>query len=131
MFSMRANVKLDFQKVTRAVHSGNVRSLGHAAAAIRLTARRSIRSRKKPSLPGSPPSTQTRRLPRSILYAVDPNAESAVIGPAHSLIGEAGSAHELGGAFRQEHYRKRPFMRPALLKLSGRLPSHWSNSIKE
>ena len=56
--------------IRRKAKQGCVRSLGHAAAVIRLTAKRSIRKRKRASPAGQPPHTHTKRLPSAILYCV-------------------------------------------------------------
>ncbi len=59
----------------------NIESLGHAGAAIWLTANRSIRKREGPSTPGKPPHTRRGQLRSAILYAVERQRESVVIGP--------------------------------------------------
>lgn len=132
MIAARAKVKFDGQKVRRKADDGTFRSLGHAAGAIRLTARRSIRQRKSriASPVGTPPFTHTGRLKKSILFFVEKQKKSAIIGSAADIIGRAGSPHEHGGRFRGDTYKPRPFMRPALLKLRSRLPAFWRDSIR-
>lgn len=130
MFGIRAKTRPRFKRVARRARQGTIKSLGHAGGAIRLAARRSIRKRKGPAPPGRPPHTHTRRLPRSILYAVDKRRQVVVIGPAVHLLGTAGKAHEHGGRFRGQRYPKRPFMGPALQKVRKRLPKFWAGSVK-
>lgn len=81
------------------MQAATFRSFGHAGAAIRVTAARSIRRRKKPSAPGSAPHTQSGRLKRAIRFAADQH--SVVIGPVVEGSGKAGpgiwSLHEAGG----------------------------------
>ncbi len=130
MIAMRAKTKFEKQKVLAKTKPANITSLGHAGATIRLTARRSIRTRKKASAPGTPPHTRRGQLKRAIAYAVDKNRGAVVIGPERDGVGTSGSAHELGGRYRREHYPKRPYMGPALEKLQDRLPDFWANSVR-
>ncbi len=130
MIGIRARTKPRFDRVRKRAMRANIESLAHAGGAIRLAARRSIRKRKGPAPPGQPPHTHTRKLPRSILYAVDKRRQVVVIGPAVHLLGTAGKAHEHGGRFRGGRYPRRPFMGPALLKVKDRLPKFWAGSVK-
>ena len=84
--------------VRKRAKDATFRNLTHAAATLRMAARRSLRRRKKPSAPGQPPSSPTGRLRGSILYAVDRRRDYAVIGPSRNLIGPAGQEHEHGAA---------------------------------
>jgi hypothetical protein len=132
MITMRARVVWAGGKVQQKARQGSFRSIGHAAAAIRLTAKRSIRRRKGPSAEGQPPNTHTRRLPQSIVFAAEKQgAGYAIIGASAEIIGQGASPHERGGRFRGQTYPKRPFMRPALDKLRGRLPAFWANSVRD
>lgn len=130
MIGFRVHIRFDDGSVLRQEEAASRRSLGHAGAAIRLTARRSIRRRKGPSAPGQPPHTRKGQLKRAILYAVDPHEESVVIGPQVDGVGLSGSAHEHGGDYRGDAYPRRPFMGPALQKNLSKLPKHWANSIR-
>ncbi|RMF99612.1 MAG: hypothetical protein D6741_08195 [Planctomycetota bacterium] len=120
------------RKVKKKAQDATFRNLGHAGAAVRLTAKRSIRyrKRKKASPVGNPPFTHTKRLPRAIVYAVDKWKTTVVVGPSASLVGPAGLPHEHGGRFRGQRYRARPFMKPALRKNLKRLPRFWKSSVK-
>lgn len=130
MVSGKAKTNFDGRKVQKAAKAGNIQSLGHAAAAVRLTARRSIKKGKRSSAPGTPPHTQTKRLPAAIKYAVDNRRGSALIGPDAAVVGDSGKAHEFGGLFRGEQYPRRPFMGPALEKIRPRLSDFWAGSVK-
>jgi len=129
MIRIKATTKDETRRVRRAANRGTFKSLNQAAATIRLIAKRSIRRRKSPGPAGQPPRTQTKRLPNSILYFVDRDKQSAIIGPSHRLIGPAGAAHERGGLFRGRRYPARPFMGPALEKAKPRIPRFWSGSV--
>ena len=127
---MKATIKFDGKKVTKAAQRGNITSLGHAGAAIRLQARHSIRKSKKPSTKGTPPNTRKGRLRNAIKYALTPSKQSVVIGPDYDVAADSGSAHEFGGKFRHEKYDQRAFMGPALENVQPRLPSFWAGSVK-
>ena len=122
--------KFDGEKVKRRVASGSFKSLNHAAAAIRLTARRSIRRSKKESAPGTPPNTRRGLMKRAIVYNLDKMKMVAVIGPAYSIAGKSGKAHEFGGMYFGRKYPKRPFMAPALEANRARLSKYWACSVK-
>jgi hypothetical protein len=130
MIATRAKTKFDKQKLLAKTKQANITSLGHAGAALRLTARRSIRTRKKASPPGTPPHTRHGQLKRAIAYAVDKQRGVVVIGPERDGVGTSGSAHEFGGRYRRERYPKRPYMGPALDKLQDRLPDFWASSVR-
>lgn len=120
----------DRDKVQKAVDAGTKRVLSKFGAFVRQRARTSIRKRKKPSAPGSPPSSHVGLLRKGILFSYNPDTKSVVIGPA-LLNGSNGSptVPELleygGGAVRGGklvRYPARPFMRPAFrAELQGRL----------
>jgi hypothetical protein len=92
--------QFDDGPVRQKVRAGNIESLGHGGAAIRRSAKSSIKKRKKPAAKGTPPHTQTRRLPRSLLYAVERNREFAVVGPASRFgrnVHKVAALHEFSG----------------------------------
>ena len=128
--SARAKTKFDAGKLKRAAKAGSIKSLGHAGAAIRLAARRSIKKSPKASPEGAPPHTRRGRIRNAIKYAVSANKQSVVIGPDVQVAGTSGKAHEFGGRYKQEKYDKRPFMGPALQKTKARLPAMWAGSVK-
>ena len=75
------NVKYEFARLTveDATIKGQKEAFRRAGAVVRLTARRSIRTVKKPSNPGSPPHARGRRFKNSITYQSD--AGGVVVGP--------------------------------------------------
>jgi phage gpG-like protein len=115
------------ERVAKAADKAAFGSLRHAAAAVRLTARRSIRRSGNPSEPGRPPHTRQGRLREAVLY--DVQDDRALIGPRASVVGEAGHAHEFGGPFRDEDYPQRPFMGPALEANLPRFPREFAGSL--
>ena len=130
MIEIKVQTRMDVQKVLHSVKRANIESLGHAGAAIRLTARRSIRRSPNPSAAGTPPHTRRGLLRRAIVYAVDKYRQLVIIGPAYGMVGLSATPHEFGGKYKREHYNKRPFMGPALDKTKDRLPRHWAGSIR-
>lgn len=130
MIGAKARTKFDGKKVRRATMAGSIKSLGHAGAAIRLVARRSIKKSPTASPPGAPPHTRRGRIRNAIKYAVSANKQSVVIGPDVEVAGTSAKAHEFGGRYKQEQYDKRPFMGPALEKTKARLPAMWAGSVK-
>jgi hypothetical protein len=134
MVEMKVKLKpregIDIKRVKRPVDRSTFKNLGHAGAAIRLTAKRSIRKSKKPSTPGSAPHTRQGQLKRAVVYAVEKSKQKVVIGPTHELVGPSAMAHEFGGRFRGEQYPKRPLMGPALEKNLDRLPRFWAGSVR-
>ena len=130
MFGMKARTRFDRAMVERRAKEGSIRSLGHAAAAIRLTARRSIRRAKTASSPGTPPHTRRGALRSAILYSVEKGQQRALIGPSYEFVGPSALAHEFGGRFRGDAYPRRPFMGPALEKMEPSLPRFWAGSVR-
>lgn len=130
MVGARAKTKFDAKKVQKAAKDGSIKSLAHAGAAIRLTARRSIKTAAKKSAAGTPPNSRKGQLRRAIVYAVEKEQERVVIGPDYGVVGTSGAAHEFGGQYKKQHYDKRPFMGPAFEKIKDRLPEMWAGSVK-
>jgi hypothetical protein len=130
MIAMKVRTRDDTKQVLRKAQQANIKSLGHAGGAIRLTARRSIRRRSGPSSPGKPPHTHRGLLKRAIGYAVEKEHDRVVVGPEQSVVGTSATAHEHGGPYKRQRYPKRPFMGPALEKIKDRLPRQWANSVR-
>lgn len=113
-------------KATRSV-------LSKFGAYVRQTARQSIRSRKKPSEPGQPPSNHVGTVKRLIFFGLEGN-KNVVIGPTQ-FNGQANMPYlEYGGNERKGrktlHYSARPFMQPAFEATKKKLPDMWRDSIK-
>lgn len=127
MFGFEAKTEFTPDMLMQAVDKAAFRNLGHGAAAIRKTAQGLIEFSDEPSPQGTPPHTQTGRLPRSIAFDAGP--KDAVVGPRFSMVNLAGAAHELGQEFRGQKFDARPFMLPALMENLTRFQQSWAGSI--
>lgn len=124
----KTRVRMTPDRVRRAAHKARITGIRHAAAVLRLEARKLIRKGKKASRPGSAPHTRAGALRRSILF--EASDTTALIGPAAQFVGPSASAHEHGGRYKARRYPKRPFMAPALDSLRPRLPRFWAATLK-
>jgi hypothetical protein len=131
----------DRQAVLSKVDAATRKVLSKFGAFVRRAAKSSIRSRKKPSAPGQPPSSHTGLLKRLIFFGYDPASRSVVIGPAplRSTVG-APPLLEYGGFARRKGrdgkqvaatYAPRPFMGPAFQQEMKNLPPLWRDSIRQ
>ena len=131
----------DTKAVRGKVDAGTRRVLSKFGAFVRRTARSSIRKRKKPSSPGSPPSSHIGLLKKFIFFGYEPAKRSVVIGPvrlSQKGRGEAPHLLEYGGATKVERrgkskrakVRPRPFMGPAFEKEQPQLPAMWRDSVR-
>lgn len=127
--TVKANF-LDRDRFKRAVDAGSRRVLSKTGAFVRQRAKTSIRKRKRPSPPGSPPSSHTGLLRKFIFFAYDPTTRSVVVGPAALRARPtAPEALEKGGMSpvrrksgpKSVYIRQRPYMVPALEK---EMPGH-------
>lgn len=128
--------KLDLAKIKtleRLADKGVFRSISHAAAAIRSTARYLITRSKEPSAPGEPIHTRKGKAKRAdaILFDVDDLADDALIGFSFHAMGESMSAHEHGGSYLGETFPSRPTMAPALEANLARFADEFQGSIGE
>ncbi|MBI1372480.1 MAG: hypothetical protein GC159_06935 [Phycisphaera sp.] len=131
--------KLFFDKkaVTSKTDRATRKVLSRFGAFVRRTARQSIRKRKKPATPGSPPSSHIGLLKKFIFFGYEPQKRSVVIGPvrlSQKGRGEAPALLEHGGTGKvrrkRVRYRPRPYMGPAFEKERPQLPAMWRDSIK-
>ncbi len=135
----------DSAKVMAAVGRAERAVFSRFGAFVRTRARSSIRTRKKPSAPGQPPSSHVGLLKRFILFAYEPERHTVIIGPArlNKVIGDAPAALEHGGqskvvtgsrrrkrTVRTVSIRPRPFMGPAFEQEKPKLSAMWANSVK-
>lgn len=100
-------------------------------ALVRTIARRSIRSRKAVSQPGTPPTNREGQLKKFLFYSWDPTTQSVVIGPEQ--LGSSDTPAVLEGTRRrgrQRGLKPRPFMVPALAAAQAKLPELWAGAIK-
>jgi len=141
MIDLKFKMFFNSPRVMAAVDKGTRRVLSRFGAFVRQRAKSSIRKRKKPSAPGSPPSSHSGLLKKFIWFSYEPNRRSVVIGPARlggRNRGDAPSLLEYGGTTtirrrkrrRKVRIRARPFMGPSFEKERVRLPELWKNSIK-
>ena len=94
MIDIRRQVVIFLPRLNTAADQMIHKGLTRIGGAIRLTARRSIKRSKKPSVAGTPPHTQTGKLRESILYAVED--KTVYIGPSMQMISKVGASHEHG-----------------------------------
>jgi hypothetical protein len=130
--------KLFFDKkaVTSKTDRATRKVLSRFGAFVRRTARSSIRKRKKPAPPGSPPSSHIGLLKKFIFFGYEPQKRSVVIGPVQLTQkgrGEAPRLLEHGGTGtvrkKRVRYQARPFMVPAFEKEQPKLPAMWRDSV--
>ena len=127
---MKVRIEFDDRRILVAVRSGNNTALRRAGAYVRKAARNKVSTSERASAPGSPPNSRRGLLKNSLLFGVEKKKQSAVIGPAESIIGTAMIAHEFGGKYRKRRYPKRPLMGPTLERTAGKLPAMWEKSVK-
>jgi hypothetical protein len=96
------------------VKDASFKSVGHLAATIRKGAMASIDISPESSEPGDAPNSRDGRLARAIVFHVDKQTDTAVIGPRKSVVGEAGAAHEHAEKIGITKFPERPFMFPEL-----------------
>ena len=97
MIKITVRTQFDKRKLKKKAETATFTSLSEAGGAVRKTAKRSIRKRKKASKPGSPPHTQTGMLKRVIRYDVTNNRTVVAIGPVNEIAGQLWNLHEFGG----------------------------------
>ena len=143
-FEAAKGMFFDRKKVIQAADKATLRVFSKFGAFVRQRAKSSIRSRKKPSAPGQPPSSHTGMLKRFIFFGLGTQKKSVVIGPTvvGGKTGDALPALEYGGQAaivaktrgrkrrRVVRIQARPFMQPAFDKEESKLPSLWADSIK-
>ena len=130
MADAKVRVEFDAEAVKNAVRKGGVKSLRQAGAYVRKAARHAVKKSPRASNAGTPPHTRRGLLKNSILFGVEKQRMAVVIGPAHSFIGIAMTAHEFGGTFRRRKYPKRALMGPTLQKTAPQISKMWAESVK-
>lgn len=129
MIGARTRVTTNGPKIRRAVQTKTFDSLGHAAAAMRLTIRRMIRRKQRPGPIGGPIGTPTGRAKGAIGYYVNKPDGPAIIGPMASRIGPAMKFHEHGGRRGRRDIPRRPTIGPAFAQIGPRLPRAWTGRL--
>jgi hypothetical protein len=134
-----ANVKqafFDSSKVTKSLDRATKKALSKFGAFVRQRSRSSIRSRKKVSMPGQPPSSHVGTLKKLIFFAYESEQKTVVIGPTPFGKGTAPSLLESGGIAvsrngKRLNYRPRPFMKPAFdTELAKKPAEFWKDEMK-
>src|SRR6185295_18918208 len=109
MFGFHFQLDDTTDRVAKAADKAAFRNFNHAAAAIRKDVQSTLERAEGPSAPGTPPHTHKGNfLRRAIRFAAD--AAGAVIGPAFSMVGTAGEAHEFGGDYKGHDFPEREFI---------------------
>lgn len=108
----------DRPKVIASLKKAKRKALSKAGAFVRRRARSSLRRRKQPSAPGSPPSTHSNDPSlKTILFAFQPQSESTIVGPVQfnqvnftveSVTSTVPGLHERGETAIIREYRYRP-----------------------
>lgn len=129
MFELNAHVVNHIANIASQMDKANYKNLGHAAASLRKRVIESVQDSPFPSRPGRPPQTRRGALRRAIVYKVDGDGTSAIIGARYSRFGTAGAAHEFGGEYKGATYPMRPFMAPGLEATESRFHAEWHNSL--
>lgn len=134
-----ANVKqafFDREKVLKSLDRATKKALSKFGAFVRQRSRTSIRSRKKVSMIGEPPSSHTGTLKKLIFFAYEADKKTVVIGPTPFGKGQAPSLLESGGVAvssrgKRLNYRPRPFMKPAFdTELAAKPAEFWKDEMK-
>ena len=86
-------VEFDTHELKRTIQKSGTKPLTRAGAYIRKSARNAVSRSKHSSAPGKPPHTRRGLLKRSILFGVEKERMTVVIGPAESFIGISMTAH--------------------------------------
>ena len=141
----------DRKAVTNSTDRASRRVLSRFGAFVRTAARSSIRTRRRISAPGQPPSSHLGLLKKLIYFGFDPGRQSVVIGPTLLHQKNRGGAPELleyGGTAHRDSvfldyknrtvtrrsgrvkYRPRPYMTPAFNREKVKLPALWQASVK-
>ncbi len=131
----------DRKKVLDRLSVAERRILSKQGSFVMTGARRSIKKRKKPSAPGSPPSGHTQQLRKGILFVYEAGKHKVTIGPTLANAKSSGIAPgilERGGqvTFATKKGNKtasiapRPYMGPALAAEQDKFPAMWANAVK-
>ena len=127
---MRCETEFDEDGIVARIARASRDILRRAGAYVRRVAQRKVVTSPKPSQPGLPPHSRRGLLKRGILFGVERDGKSVLVGPGFRFVGESMSAHEFGGKYRKERYPKRPLMGPSLKESTPRLAKMWDGAVK-
>lgn len=97
MDSAKIKVKMSPERVVAKAQNASISNLRQAGAYIRGIARKSIKISTTKSPPGKPPRSRKGRLKDAIVFTVESERQSVVIGPTATEVGQIGRTHERGG----------------------------------
>ena len=127
---MKCEVEFDEDGLVARIARASRDILRRAGAYVRRVAQRKVVTSPKPSLPGQSPHSRRGLLKRGILFGVERDGKSVLVGPGFRFVGESMSAHEFGGKYRKERYPKRPLMGPSLKESVPHLARMWDGAVK-
>ena len=127
---MKSGIEFDEAGLLARIARATKDVLKRAGAYVRTVARRKVLTSPKPSMPGQPPHSRRGLLKRAILFGLDRDGRSVLVGPGFNLVGESAAAHEFGGRHRRERYPKRPLMGPSLKDSAPHLAKMWNGAVK-
>ena len=127
---MKSEIEFDKDGLVAWMARASREFLRRAGAYVRRVAQRKVVTSPKPSLPGQPPHSRRGLLKRGLLFGVERDGKSVLVGPGFSFVGESMSAHEFGGKYRKERYPKRPLMGPSLKESAPHLAKMWDGAVK-
>jgi len=133
MIEMTAKVKwhLDEKALIEAVQKAIIEPLEKCALLVEGSAKESMKQggrsagprggkKQTPSTPGNPPNVQSGNM-RGSIRIQKTERKTFIVGPTRMAL--YAKAHEYGG----RHHPKRPFMRPALLRMIRKFPDQFKN----
>ena len=144
MLTVEFAAVLEFDKVVHAAHEGSVRQMFKLGNLLKKVSSRSLKKKqvprklksgrmqkKKVSKPGSPPFSHAPRfaLRRMIRFEVDKVAPNLFVGVPESKSDGFAGAHELGLNYKGQHFKARPFMRPALDKMLPKISEQFKDIL--
>ena len=127
---MKCEVEFDEDGLVARIAKASREFLKRAGAYVRTVARRKVLTSPKPSLPSQPPHSRRGLLKRGILFGLERDGKSVLVGPGFRFVGESMWAHEFGGKYRKERYPKRPLMGPSLKESVPHLAKMWDGVVK-
>ena len=92
---MRSEVEFDEDGLVAWMARASREFLKRAGAYVRRVAQRKVVTSPKPSQPGQPPHSRRGLLKRGIIFGVERDGKSVLVGPGFRFVGESMSAHEL------------------------------------
>ena len=133
----------DREVVSSAAERGRKRALSKFGSFVRRRAKSSMRTRKRPSAPGEPPSAHLGLIKKFLFFVYERERQSVIIGPAKldKPSPDALRVLEHGGdAMRRrfdakrkrftDFYKARPFMQPAFDAELPNAPKQFEGEVR-